>query len=265
MMNTTKQRIEEIRDNGFSLDLGDMITQSFENFQKIALHAGLGLLLLSIILVVLVMGSIGASFGFENFAEQMTDFQVTDISSVYIIIYFLGITILTSLINPFVAGIFRLANQADNGEKTDFSMIFHYYKSKYLKDLIFASFLITSFNFMVSFLFETFGLDFVGTIISYFVQLLTILFIPLIIFGNLNATEAIKGSFIVVQKQFWIILLLMVLAGVGAMVGLIAICIGMFFTLPFVYSMQYVIYKNSIGNVTLQDELDEIGQSYDEY
>ena len=79
------------------------------------------------------------------------------------------------------------------------------------------------------------------------VVVFTFLVIPLIIFGNLKVAEAIKGSIIIVSKQFFILLGLIIVAVIMAILGLIGFCIGIFFTIPFIYSMYYTIYKDSIG------------------
>ena len=71
--------------------------------------------------------------------------------------------------------------------------------------------------------------------------------IPLIVFGNLNATEAIKSSVIIVSKQPLVLLGLLIVAVIAGIIGIFGLCIGIFFTLPFMYSMNYVIYKTIIG------------------
>jgi hypothetical protein len=96
-------------------------------------------------------------------------------------------------------------------------------------------------------LLESFGIRFLGIIITYVIAIFTFLVIPLIIFGNLKAIEAIKGSCTIVAKQFFVILGLIIVSYIMALLGLIGFCIGIFFTLPFIYSMYYSIYKDSIG------------------
>ena len=43
-MNTTKDKIEKISTNGYELDFGTVFENAFENYKKIALYAGLMLL-----------------------------------------------------------------------------------------------------------------------------------------------------------------------------------------------------------------------------
>jgi hypothetical protein len=70
----------------------------------------------------------------------------------------------------------------------------------------------------------------------------------LIIFGNLQAIEAIKGSMIVVSKQFFILMGLLIVSLLFTMLGIFGFCIGIFFTMPFIYSMYYSIYNEIIGD-----------------
>ena len=56
MQQNIKKRLEEINRNGLHLDTGVLIDQSFENYKKIALIAGLAFLIMVIIITVLLIG-----------------------------------------------------------------------------------------------------------------------------------------------------------------------------------------------------------------
>jgi uncharacterized membrane protein len=92
------------------------------------------------------------------------------------------------------------------------------------------------------------GYQWLGLIISLSLALLTFLTIPLIIFGNLKAIEAIQGSIIMVSKQPLIIAGLLIVATIFVMLGLIAFCVGIFFTMPIIYAMHYTIYASIIND-----------------
>jgi uncharacterized membrane protein len=81
--------------------------------------------------------------------------------------------------------------------------------------------------------------------------------IPLIIFGKLSSIDAIKSSIIIVSKQPLILLGLIIVSLIAAIIGIFGFCIGMLFTMPFVYSMNYTIYKNIIG-IDSANEIEEI-------
>jgi len=70
---------------------------------------------------------------------------------------------------------------------------------------------------------------------------------PLIIFGKLTAIEAINASILTVSKQPLLILALAIVGYIATMVGFIGCCIGIFFTIPFMYSLYYALYAEIIG------------------
>ena len=80
----------------------------------------------------------------------------------------------------------------------------------------------------------------------------------------MNATDAIKYSFLLVSKQPLILLGLTIVAGIGSALGIFGLCIGIFFTLPFMYSMNYVIYKSIVG-FDETSEIDEISGTENQY
>jgi uncharacterized membrane protein len=82
----------------------------------------------------------------------------------------------------------------------------------------------------------------VGPIISVAISFFTILTIPLIIFSDVKAIDAIKYSFSIVSKQP-LILLGLIVAIIGSIYWLLSEC----FTLPFMYSMYYAMYNDIIG------------------
>ena len=89
------------------------------------------------------------------------------------------------------------------------------------------------------------------------------LFIPLVVFGNQSYTDAIQNSIKLVGKQPFHIILLMVIAFIGCLLGLIALCIGILFTLPIFSAMIFAIYDNAVG-IEEHDVLSEIGVSSEE-
>lgn len=271
-MNPTLQKIQEIKRHGYQLDLGEAISQTFENYKKIALLAGAVILLFSIVMLVVLGGAAAIIFGAAAFTESMTDITAMSTSTSGILMNLLVSVIGYALVAPLYAGIIQMAHQAETNEDFDFGTAFTHYKSVHFKHIFMATALITLFSSGISTILQIVLLYTpdvtmiaVSTVVSIVVACLTPLFtlvmIPLIIFGNLNATEAIYGSFVLVMKKFWIILLLGILFAIFAFIGIIALCIGVFFTAPVIYSLQYIIYRNAIP-MEDKTELDEIGQSY---
>ena len=99
----------------------------------------------------------------------------------------------------------------------------------------------------LSLLLDYTGIKFVGSLIAVTLSFLTFLSIPLIVFGNLKAIESLKSSIAIVSKQPLVLLGLLIVAGIASMVGFIGCLVGIFFTIPFIYSMNYAIYSAIIG------------------
>ena len=54
-MISTKQRLQEIRENGYELNFNDVFNESFENYKKIAMVGGLTFIILGVCLVALCL------------------------------------------------------------------------------------------------------------------------------------------------------------------------------------------------------------------
>lgn len=271
-MKITLQRLEEIKRNGYLLDLGNAINEIFENYKKIALLCGAVILLVAVVAIV-VFGGFAAMFvGVAALTETFTNFsEGTAMSSTFLILNLVGSVIIAGLFAPISAGFIQMAHNAAHNDDFDFGTAFSHYKSQHFKDL----FLAAAFIALVGSGFSTFiqiltlnnpdGFLIIGTGIGWLISVLVPIFmlasVPLIIFGKLSALEAIKGSFTIVSKNFWTILLLSIVFSIFAMLGLVAICIGIVFTIPIYYSMQYVIYKTAMP-IEETNELDEIGQRF---
>ena len=250
-MKSTKARIEEIRNNGYQLDFGTIFEHAFENYKKIVLYAGLMLLVFSIVLSIVVIAGLISYIGVENLEEfgnkmkQMSDSKV--IPTEIAIPLNLGILLFSAVINPFMAGFLKMADRGEKGEEFHVATMFSYYKLPYFFNIFIAIFSIGVLGTGIAMLLESAGYSFIGTIITTLISFLTFLTIPLIVFGDLNATEAIKSSIIIVSKQPLVLLGLLIVAVITGIIGIFGLCIGVFFTIPFMYSMNYVIYKTIIG------------------
>lgn len=272
IMKSTAEKLIEIEENGYPLDFGTVFNQAFENYKKIALLVG-GVILVLIFVFTLLVGSIGGLvFGISSLTSFLTDLKPSSSTSSITIITLLVGVIGAALVAPLTAGLLKIAHLAENGHEYGFGTAFDYYKSHYLKEIFTATLIISLFSSGLESVFTilkenyTSGnlkgiLIFVNFIMNVSIGLLTLLTIPLIIFGDLSASAAIRGSIVLVKKRFWVILMLLFIGFIGAFViGIIALCIGIFFTLPFIYSLEYIIYRNAMA-LEESNELDEIGNS----
>jgi uncharacterized membrane protein len=260
-MEPVKERIEAIRINGYELDFGTVFEHAFENYKKIALYAGLMLLVFFVVLSILFMMGMISYIGVENmedFSKKMTQFSELKEKPLDIVLQINAIMILLSgLLNPFMAGFFKMADCAEKGEEFHVSTMFTYYKSPYFANIFVSIFIITLVNTGLSVLLELAGLSIIGTLISLTLSFITFLVVPLIVFGKLNSVEAIKSSVIIVSKQPLVLLGLLITAIIASAIGIFGFCIGILFTMPFIYSMNYVIYSSIIG-IDLSTEKEEI-------
>lgn len=250
-MKPIKDRIEEIKINGYELDFGTVFESAFENYKKIALYAGLILLFFFIFLFIFISAVMISYVGIENleaFSEKLRNFSELKEKPLDIVLQINAVMILFSaLLNPFMAGFLKMADCGEKDEEFHVSTMFSYYKSPYFSNIFIAIFIITLVNMSLSTLLEFAGFNIIGSIISMTISFITFLTIPFIIFGKLNSIDAIKSSIIIVSKQPLVLLGLIIVSLIAAIIGIFGFCIGILFTMPFIYSMNYMIYKNIIG------------------
>ncbi|MDD3005378.1 hypothetical protein [Flavobacterium sp.] len=270
-MNSTLQRLAEIKKTGYTLDLGDTLNNIFSNYKNIALLGGLVILLVFIVAIVIFGGAAALFLGVNALTQTVTDYSEGVVTNTALILGFVASTIGAGLFAPVVAGIIQMAHNSSINEDFDFGTAFMHYKSVHFKEIFLSAALLTVIGSAAGLLIELYNLNnpnigfqivgnLISNIFSALIQIFTLLTIPLIIFGKLNAIEAIKGSFVLVSKNFWIILLLAIVCGLFVLLGLFALCIGILFTFPVIYSMQYVIYKSALP-IDEENELDEIGEN----
>jgi MFS family permease len=260
-MNSTLNQIEQIKKYGYTLDFSNVFNHAFENYKKIALYAGLILLILFIVFCFIGGLSFVLYYGAENLNKDFFEsFKDQQPSTTNLIIYTGAATLMSALFSPFAAGFLKMADSADKDEAFNVSTIFTYYRPHYFSHIFLATLLIGLTTGLISVLFNFLGIIIIDTVLSVVISLFTSLTIPLIIFGGLQVSDAIKSSIIIVSKQPFIIVLLFIVAGIASMVGFIGCCIGVVFTIPFTYSITYAIYS-AILNTDQPDSIDSIGQS----
>jgi hypothetical protein len=260
-MNLTKDKIEKISTNGYELDFGTVFEQAFENYKKIVLYSGLMLLVFFVILSFLMMTGINSYAEVENmeeFSKKLTQFsELKEIPLDIALKINAGMLLLSGLLNPFMAGFYKMADCSEKGEEFHVSSMFTYYRFPFFSNIFIATFIIGLSNLGLSTLLEFAGLSTIGALISFTISFMTFLTIPLIVFGKLDSIEAIKSSIIIVSKQPLVLLGLLIVAFIAALIGVFAFFIGILFTMPFIYSMIYVIYGSIIG-IDAESEIDQL-------
>ena len=245
-MDKNKTKIDDVIANGYYLDLGTAIEKAFENYKKIALTGGLAYLLIFLVFAGIGLSIAASLFGLADFTETITNFKVTEMGTVGLLIYVLMSIVSAGLFSPITAGFFKMAHLAENNKEFSIATVLDYYKTTYFKDLFIAASLVALINLGLTLFFEFLGYPIAGGLLNYIISFFTLFYVPLIIFGNQSAVDAIVKSIQLVTKNPFTIIFLMVIAIVGVLLGLIAVCIGILFTLPFLSSMLYTIYNEAL-------------------
>lgn len=257
MMDNKYQNTNQINNIKYDLDFGVVLEKSFQNYKKIVGIAGLGLLLSSVFIAIIFGGIFGSIYGFANFTETMTGFSTNITMSTQIIIVIFG-ALFAGVFSPINAGFLQMAANANNNTDFGLSTLFSFFSSSDFKNLFISATLLSLLGGLINFGFEYAGVKYVGTIVSLIISFFTILTIPIIIFYKLDAVTAITSSLKLVLQSPIIIFGLAFVAFIFACLGIFGLCLGVFFTIPFWYSMNFIIYNEIVPAETVSF-LDEIG------
>jgi hypothetical protein len=260
-MKSTLDQIEDIKNNGYTLDFSAVFNHAFENFKKISLYSALIILVFSFVFGIAIVGIIAAVYGAESISKEFFEsLENQKLSYAQMLISTVGVSFVTALLAPFGAGFLKMADCADKDEEFNVSTIFTYYKAPYFAQLFTATLIIAAVSTAISNALETTGFIFFGPAISACINFFTYLSIPLIIFGNLKAIDAIKSSIIVVARNPIMIFLVFLIGFIGSAVGFFACCVGILFTLVFNTSMTYATYFAIFTVEEKEDSIDSIGR-----
>lgn len=262
-MKNIYDRLDEIRHDGYDLDFGSVFNDAFEIYKRTALMSGLAMLLFAIVVFALVLGGFGIVAAAGGDMSFMADFSQGQMSVVGRLIYMGVMCVLAALSAPFSASLIRMAHLADKGEDVSFSNAFDCFKAPYFMPLFLEALIVSFFTVFISTAIQiAFPLNIImgllGSVINIVISVLMVMAVPLIVFGNLKPIEAIQNSAMVVSKSPLIIIGLLIVSGILACVGVIAFCLGVFFTVPIVFATYYAIYKHSVG-VEQREEFEDIG------
>lgn len=261
-MKSTLDQIEDIKKDGYSIDFSTVFNYAVENYKKIALYSGLIILVFSVVAGAVVMGLAVTFYGLQSISENfLENFKIQNLSYVEQIATAASIAAVTALFAPLGAGFLKMADCADKDETFNVSTIFTYYKAPYFLQLFSVAFIIGIVTNGISYFTETVGFGYLGTVVSLFVNFFTFFTIPLIIFGNLKAIDAIKSSLVLVSKNPVTIFCLFLIGYIGSLVGLVGCCVGVIFTLVFNTCVTYATYFSIFNEEEKQDSIDSIGRT----
>jgi uncharacterized membrane protein len=125
--------------------------------------------------------------------------------------------------------------------------LFDFYKEPYYKQIFISYLIIGGITALFTTMLSLFGYEKINTFVQIIFSLATIFTIPLIIYGKLNYTQALSKSVQLYTKQPFIILVAMLIAVIGMLLGIFILCVGIIFTVPYLYAMHYALYAQAIG------------------
>ena len=256
-MKNTNEAIENIKSHGYDLDFGTVFNHAFETYKKIAINGGVALILYLLLLMIVGGGLVIGIIGFGTDFEDLQNFTITNFSAIGILVYIVIMILFTSLSSPFNAGLLKMARNASKNEEFSIGTAFEYYSSPYFKNIFLATMILSSFTTVVVVGLELVDYNFLGVSVNLIFSFMTFLTVPLIVFGDLKPIEAIQGSITLVSKQFFIILGLLIVAGLFCMLGLFALCIGIVFTIPMITAITYSIYASVIRDDESENRREE--------
>lgn len=250
--------VEKKLQNGYNLEIGELIDGSFALFKQNFSTSGLAMILLGILGFIFYTSIFGVLFGFADIQTTLLNFETMQHEKNFIIGNIIFTTLFSGLIAPVTAGFIHINYLTKCKKEYSVATVFEFYKSKHFTNLFVAYLIIGGTGAIVSTLLSLAKLDSLTFIFQSGINFFTVFTIPLIIYGEHNYSEAIGNSLVLFLKQPLAIVVGLIVAFIGAMLGIIALCIGIFFTLPYIYSMQFSIYDKAIG-FDDKSEIEEIG------
>lgn len=160
---------------------------------------------------------------------QSTDFQVK---------FNLFILLINCILAPMSAGFYKIFSD----EKPSNRALFSFYNSVYTARILGYVVLLTAIKFFISLLTEAMGVPSVSISISVVISLLFTLTIPYIVLENQLLTQAMASSSRSITQRMFTALVVLFLAAMIAFLGVFFFVIGVIFTLPFFYSVNYWLY-----------------------
>ncbi len=260
-MKKTNEAIENIKLHGYNLDFGTVFNHAFETYKKIAINGGIAFILYLLLLIIVGGGLVIGIIGFGIDLDDLQNFTIANFSAVGILVYSVIMILFTALTSPFNAGLLKMARNASKNEEFSIGTAFDYYSSSYFKDVFLAALILSSFTTLVAVGLELVDYKFLGVVVNLLFSFMTFLTVPLIVFGDLKPLDAIQGSITVVSKQFFILLGLLIVAGLFCMLGIFALCIGIVFTMPIISAITYSIYATAIDDEEPENAEEEFNEN----
>ena len=248
------QKIEEAK----PLDLGGILSKSFELFKTVWQEALYHVLISMAVVVPMILivyipyfafifqmtsydgGGYYDSYGNYEYGyyDQPDMTQYLPLLIIYIIVVFVLIFLVQAVVFGITAHFFKVVKKVDTGSNEDVGGYFDLIKGNFTK-LIMLSL-------------ATFGIALLATLMCYLPIFYVMVPLQLMVVfyafhPELSVSEIIKASFKLGNK-FWLVIFgLIIISSFIAQLGLLLCIVGIFFTAYFVHLPMYYVYKDAIG------------------
>ncbi|SFJ50002.1 hypothetical protein [Myroides guanonis] len=249
------KRLQQIDADGLEINTRNIIDESFKLYTKIVVKSGLVLLLVA--MVAAIIGSIVISTNFENPEETLKNLiTINPLNFAFneLVAYIVVLSAATAIGSILTAGMIQMAADASKDKKIKTSTAFLFFTKKNGFYVFIAHFLISLAFTSISYLLQYSELSLVSLALNWIINSLTALVTPLLIFGNLSITQAFKYSAQVVNKSPLTIIFLLTWNSFLASAGILFFVVGIFFTLPYLFCVHLVLYKQTVG---LEEEYEQ--------
>ncbi|KQT22192.1 beta-carotene 15,15'-monooxygenase [Chryseobacterium sp. Leaf404] len=211
---------------------GSIISHAFEMYKGVFLY---GFVIMIITFIADYLLQILTGFSVWSHAESFRDLDDAEgmlWRNSNVRFYYSSTGLLNIVLTPLYLGLIYVTNKFNNKQQIEFTDIFIGYRQNLAQTLLYG--LITTIIFYISL--AMCGFPFL------FVFPLFILGLPMLLFENLSATDAIGKAFNIAKQDYGVFLGVGILGGLLSISGLILCCIGIIFTIPFIYVVMYSAY-----------------------
>ncbi len=252
---STLTHLENKINHAKDLDFGDIISESIELFKKVWLKG-----FLVILFIMIAAGCLAFVFSLLGLAPEnnmlVDGINLESFTKFYSssALYSIPQTILVSTLTiAFMAAFYRICKQMVSGgnESDDY---FYFFKKEYFSKVFMLGLIHAGIATLAQLMF----------VIPYIYVMVPLSYVSIIFANNpeLSESDIVKASFKLGNKKWLITFGTMFVAGILAMLGLLACVVGAFFTMSLVYLPVFLIYKEVIG-FEENSEIDQIGMNND--
>lgn len=253
-----QNKLAQLTVDATKFSVQNVVNKSWNIFGRVALFAILALLIY-LVLAFVIQTLVGFLFPVDDteliilsqssnpdIDEMMEAIQNIATSPNYMISSLLSMVVV-ALVSPILYGIIYLAYKADHNQTISFSDVFYAYQDgRFGKSVMLA---------LISSLIISIGMALCilpGVIIAIGLTLA----IPFLLFAEASPIEAMKASFRVVFKNFGGFILIFLVFVLLVLLGALMCGVGLLATIPLIYIIVYVLYKEVIGFELRPDSVD---------